>query len=76
MFVVVGAAWVRDLFEQAIKKAPCTIFIDEIDTIGQCRISGAVMPATANMKNTLNQFLAEMDSFESNWGCGHNGLDM
>ena len=69
MFVGVGAARVRDLFEQAKKKAPCIIFIDEIDAIGQSRASNAV-PGGGNSEreNTLNQLLAEMDGFQSNIG--------
>ena len=68
MFVGVGAARVRDLFEQAKKKAPCIIFIDEIDAIGQSRTSGAVMGGNSERENTLNQLLAEMDGFDSNLG--------
>ena len=69
MFVGVGAARVRDLFEQAKKKAPCIIFIDEIDAIGQSRSSGAVFGGgNSERENTLNQLLAEMDGFESNLG--------
>ncbi|MDL2328668.1 ATP-dependent zinc metalloprotease FtsH [Desulfosarcina sp. OttesenSCG-928-A07] len=69
MFVGVGAARVRDLFEQAKQKAPCIIFIDEIDAIGQSRTSSAI-PGGGNSEqtNTLNQLLAEMDGFQSNIG--------
>ncbi|MDR1651550.1 MAG: ATP-dependent zinc metalloprotease FtsH [Synergistaceae bacterium] len=68
MFVGVGAARVRDLFEQAKKKAPCIIFIDEIDAIGQARSSIAAMSGNSERENTLNQLLAEMDGFRANTG--------
>ena len=69
MFVGVGAARVRDLFEQAKKKAPCIIFIDEIDAIGQSRASGVMQGGSnSERENTLNQLLAEMDGFQSNLG--------
>ena len=68
MFVGVGAARVRDLFEQAKKRAPCLIFIDEIDAIGQSRATGAMMGSNSERENTLNQLLAEMDGFGSNTG--------
>ena len=68
MFVGVGAARVRDLFEQAKKKAPCIIFIDEIDAIGQARTSNPAMGGNSERENTLNQLLAEMDGFKSNVG--------
>jgi len=68
MFVGVGAARVRDLFEQAKKKAPCIIFIDEIDAIGQARSTIAAMSGNSERENTLNQLLAEMDGFKSNSG--------
>ncbi|NLL37032.1 MAG: ATP-dependent zinc metalloprotease FtsH [Fretibacterium sp.] len=68
MFVGVGAARVRDLFEQAKKKAPCIIFIDEIDGIGQSRARGGMMASNSEQENTLNQLLAEMDGFSSNTG--------
>ena len=69
MFVGVGAARIRDLFEQAKKKAPCIIFIDEIDAIGQSRAKGAVYGGGhSEQENTLNQLLAEMDGFQSNQG--------
>ena len=66
MFVGVGAARVRDLFSQAKKKAPCIIFVDEIDAIGQSRMN--VINANSEQENTLNQILAEMDGFEPNNG--------
>ncbi|WP_110956043.1 ATP-dependent zinc metalloprotease FtsH [Anaerosinus massiliensis] len=68
MFVGVGAARVRDLFEQAQKKAPCIIFIDEIDAIGQARTSIGRVGGNSEQENTLNQLLAEMDGFKSNSG--------
>ena len=67
MFVGVGASRVRDLFEQAKKKAPCIIFIDEIDAIGQARSTVGAF-SNSERENTLNQLLAEMDGFESNSG--------
>lgn len=66
MFVGVGAARVRDLFEQAKKKAPCIIFVDEIDAIGQSRSRS--FNNNSEQENTLNQLLAEMDGFETNNG--------
>ena len=67
MFVGMGAAKVRDLFKQAKEKAPCIVFIDEIDTIG--RKSGTGMPAgNDEREQTLNQLLTEMDGFDSNKG--------
>ncbi|MDR3354320.1 MAG: ATP-dependent zinc metalloprotease FtsH [Synergistaceae bacterium] len=68
MFVGVGAARVRDLFEQAKKKAPCIVFIDEIDAIGQARSNIAAMSGNSERENTLNQLLAEMDGFRANTG--------
>lgn len=68
MFVGVGAARVRDLFEQAKAKAPCIIFIDEIDAIGQARATVAAMSGNSERENTLNQLLAEMDGFQPNSG--------
>ena len=65
MFVGVGAARVRDLFEQAKKVAPSIIFIDEIDAIGKSRASGANMGGNDEREQTLNQLLAEMDGFSS-----------
>jgi cell division protease FtsH len=67
MFVGVGAARVRDLFEQAKKRAPCLIFIDEIDAIGQSR-AASIAGSNSERENTLNQLLAEMDGFVSNTG--------
>jgi cell division protease FtsH len=63
MFVGVGAARVRDLFEQAKKDAPSIIFIDEIDAIGKSRSAGAMMGGNDEREQTLNQLLAEMDGF-------------
>lgn len=68
MFVGVGASRVRDLFEQAKKKAPCIIFIDEIDAIGRARGKNASMGGNDERENTLNQLLTEMDGFGSNSG--------
>lgn len=68
MFVGVGAARVRDLFKQAQKKAPCIIFIDEIDAIGQARTSIGRVGGNSEQENTLNQLLAEMDGFKANSG--------
>ncbi|PJI07757.1 MULTISPECIES: ATP-dependent zinc metalloprotease FtsH [Clostridium] len=67
MFVGMGAARVRDLFEQAQEKAPCIIFIDEIDAIGKSRES-AVGGSNDEREQTLNQLLAEMDGFDSSKG--------
>ena len=67
MFVGVGASRVRDLFRQAKEKAPCIVFIDEIDAIGQKRNSGA-MGGNDEREQTLNQLLTEMDGFEGNNG--------
>ena len=68
MFVGVGAARVRDLFQQAQKKAPCIIFIDEIDGIGQARSSIGRIGGNSEQENTLNQLLTEMDGFKANSG--------
>lgn len=68
MFVGVGASRVRDLFRQAKEKAPCIVFIDEIDAIGRARGRGVVQGANDERENTLNQLLTEMDGFESNSG--------
>ncbi len=65
MFVGVGAARVRDLFEQAKKDAPSIIFIDEIDAIGKSRAAGANMGGNDEREQTLNQLLAEMDGFNT-----------
>ena len=67
MFVGMGASKVRDLFKQAKEKAPCIVFIDEIDAIGQKRNSGA-MGGNDEREQTLNQLLTEMDGFEGNSG--------
>lgn len=66
MFVGRGAARVRELFDQANKKAPCIVFIDEIDTIGKKRDGGVI--GNDEREQTLNQLLAEMDGFEANNG--------
>ena len=68
MFVGVGASRVRDLFEQAKKKSPCIIFIDEIDAIGRARGKNPSMGGNDERENTLNQLLTEMDGFGSNSG--------
>ncbi|MCS6979756.1 MAG: ATP-dependent zinc metalloprotease FtsH [Flavobacteriales bacterium] len=68
MFVGVGASRVRDLFKQAKEKAPCIIFIDEIDAIGRARGRSVIQGANDERENTLNQLLTEMDGFESNSG--------
>ena len=65
MFVGVGAARVRDLFEQAKKDAPSIIFIDEIDAIGKSRAAGGMMGGNDEREQTLNQLLAEMDGFST-----------
>ena len=67
MFVGMGASRVRDLFQQAKEKAPCIVFIDEIDAIGQKRNTG-VMGGNDEREQTLNQLLTEMDGFEGNNG--------
>ncbi len=68
MFVGVGASRVRDLFKQAKEKAPCIIFIDEIDAIGRARGKNAMTGANDERENTLNQLLTEMDGFATNTG--------
>jgi len=68
MFVGVGASRVRDLFKQAKEKAPCIIFIDEIDAIGRARGRNAMTGANDERENTLNQLLTEMDGFATNAG--------
>ena len=68
MFVGVGASRVRDLFNQAKQKAPCIIFIDEIDAIGRARGKNANFSSNDERENTLNQLLTEMDGFETNTG--------
>ncbi len=68
MFVGVGAARVRDLFKQAKEKAPCIVFIDEIDAVGRARGKNPNMGSNDERENTLNQMLTEMDGFGSNNG--------
>ncbi len=68
MFVGVGASRVRDLFKQAKEKAPCIVFIDEIDAVGRARGRNANFGANDERENTLNQLLTEMDGFDSNVG--------
>jgi cell division protease FtsH len=68
MFVGVGASRVRDLFKQAKSKAPCIIFIDEIDAIGRARGRNPNMGSNDERENTLNQLLTEMDGFDTNGG--------
>ncbi|HMW33289.1 MAG TPA: ATP-dependent zinc metalloprotease FtsH [bacterium] len=68
MFVGVGASRVRDLFAEAKSKAPCIIFIDEIDAIGRSRAKGFVMGGHDERENTLNQLLVEMDGFNTDKG--------
>jgi cell division protease FtsH len=68
MFVGVGAARVRDLFKQAKEKAPCIIFIDEIDAIGRTRGRGMIVGGNDERENTLNQLLVEMDGFSTDKG--------
>ena len=68
MFVGMGASKVRDLFSQAKEKAPCIVFIDEIDAIGQKRNAGSGMGGNDEREQTLNQLLTEMDGFEGNTG--------
>ena len=68
MFVGVGASRVRDLFRQAKEKAPCIVFIDEIDAVGRARGRNANMNSNDERENTLNQLLTEMDGFASNSG--------
>ena len=68
MFVGVGASRVRDLFRQAKEKAPCIVFIDEIDAIGRARSKNAGFTSNDERENTLNQLLTEMDGFGTNAG--------
>ena len=68
MFVGVGASRVRDLFRQAKEKAPCIVFIDEIDAVGRARGKNAGFSGNDERENTLNQLLTEMDGFGSNSG--------
>ncbi|CDM67984.1 ATP-dependent zinc metalloprotease FtsH [Clostridium bornimense] len=68
MFVGMGAAKVRDLFKQANEKAPCIVFIDEIDTIGKKRDNGGISGGNDEREQTLNQLLTEMDGFDGKKG--------
>lgn len=68
MFVGMGAAKVRDLFKQANEKAPCIVFIDEIDTVGKKRDGAGFVGGNDEREQTLNQLLAEMDGFDSSKG--------
>ncbi len=68
MFVGVGAARVRDLFKDAKAKAPCIIFIDELDAVGKNRSQGIAIGGNDERENTLNQLLTEMDGFDANTG--------
>ncbi len=68
MFVGVGASRVRDLFKQAREKAPCIVFIDEIDAIGRARGKGNMQGGNDERENTLNQLLVEMDGFSTDKG--------
>jgi cell division protease FtsH len=68
MFVGVGAARVRDLFKEAKEKAPCIIFIDEMDAVGKNRSQGVYMGGNDERENTLNQLLTEMDGFDPKAG--------
>jgi len=68
MFVGVGAARVRDLFEQAKRRAPVIVFIDEVDAIGQSRATVGAIGVNDEREQTLNQLLSEMDGFEANQG--------
>ena len=68
MFVGVGASRVRDLFRQAKEKAPCIVFIDEIDAVGRARAKAAAVGGNDERENTLNQLLTEMDGFGTNSG--------
>ena len=68
MFVGVGAARVRDLFEQARKAAPCIVFVDELDALGRARSSGASFGGHDEKEQTLNQLLVELDGFDGSTG--------
>lgn len=68
LFVGVGAARVRDLFQQAKQKAPCIVFIDELDALGKARSSSSALGSNDEQEQTLNQLLTEMDGFEGNTG--------
>ena len=70
MFVGMGAAKVRDLFKQANEKAPCIVFIDEIDTIGKKRDGAGGIGGNDEREQTLNQLLTEMDGFDGPTGRG------
>ena len=74
MFVGVGAARVRDLFSQAEAKAPCIVFIDELDALGKARVQSP-MGSHEEREQTLNQLLAEMDGFDRAQGDHHHGRD-
>ena len=68
MFVGVGAARVRDLFEQARSRAPCIIFIDELDAMGRARGVGPMLGGHDEKEQTLNQLLSELDGFDPSQG--------
>jgi cell division protease FtsH len=68
LFVGVGAARVRDLFEQARKNAPCIVFIDELDALGRARGLSPVSGGSDEKEQTLNQLLSELDGFDPSWG--------
>jgi cell division protease FtsH len=68
LFVGVGASRVRDLFQQAKQKAPCIVFIDELDALGKARSSNTSFGSNDEQEQTLNQLLTEMDGFEGNTG--------
>ncbi|MFZ5443080.1 MAG: ATP-dependent zinc metalloprotease FtsH [Myxococcota bacterium] len=68
MFVGVGASRVRDLFTQARERAPCIVFIDELDAVGKTRAGGGVFAANEEREQTLNQLLVEMDGFDASAG--------
>ncbi len=68
MFVGMGASRIRDLFKQAKEKAPCIVFIDEIDTIGKKRDNGSGLGGNDEREQTLNQLLSEMDGFDGGIG--------
>ncbi|MES2300189.1 MAG: ATP-dependent zinc metalloprotease FtsH [Pseudomonadota bacterium] len=68
MFVGVGAARVRDLFAQAEQKAPCIVFIDELDALGKARAAASMLGGHSEQEQTLNQLLVEMDGFDPNKG--------
>lgn len=68
LFVGVGASRVRDLFDQAKQKAPCIVFIDELDALGKSRAQGGILGGNDEREQTLNQLLSEMDGFDTNTG--------